>query len=452
MGCASGREVDGGTRFWRRATQGASLVTLLALFASCDLTVASPSVITDDEVQGPVGIHNRLHGLIGDLATATENRVVYGGLFTDEFLHAGTFRTRLQVDERRVLASNATVTVELEVPLHVARAQADRLVADFQDLLDEEGENGPILGEGIAIGHYVGGLARLWLGVFWCRASPGEGASPVASDRLVQAGLSRLEAAEAAAGREGAKLSEWADAARLAQARAHLWLGDHQKAADVAAQVRRGHRLYVEYSDQSPEQFNRVFELTHGSRSTAIRMTVGDGTQASRHRERFAVYDTFVELGIVDPEPGPSRRAHDNSIDVNLQLLYDEASDDVLISTGTYARLIEAEALIRTGATAAAEELINGVRADFHDRWSADRFPIDGRLEPIALTGGVEEDLRLLMDEYAREGWLAGTRQENLRRLVDEFGDDTAMDLYPPKPGDQECLPVSEREQTGGIP
>lgn len=434
-------------------------VPLLALsVAACELDVADPDVITVDELAGPSSVPTTINGVIGDLATATEHYSLYASLFTDEMILAGTFPTRVQVDERRVVFSNSSVTDEVEENLQVARSQARKMVESFNGFLgDDEFDQGD-LAEGIAIGHYVQGLMKLQLGALYCQTPIEGGGSPVSSEAAVSAALADFQAAQTAA--EDAGLTEWADAARVGQARAHLYLGSatgdathFDDAATVASAVDRAHRLEAEFSSNDPEQFNKVFDLTWGSQNEVIRWTVGDGTQGERLNEKFAEYDEFAALGIINPSPDPQVfEAFNSSIAVHLQEIYNEDSDNILISSGIHARLIEAEAEIRNGNTGPAEDIINDVRADWDQRWTAHRFRVDTTLNDIALTGDTQQDLLTLMGEYARETWLSGTRQENLRRLVEEYGAGTAMDLYPEKPGDQICFPVSEQEETGASP
>ena len=428
---------------------------------ACDLDVADPDVVRDDELSGPSAVPTTVAGVIGDLANMTEDYVLYTSLFTDEMILGGTFPTRHQVDERRVLDSNSTVTTELNEALHAARDRADRMIDRFStEFLGDETFDQQAVLEGIAIGSYVRALTKLELGELYCAAPVEGGGEPLASAEVVAAAVEDFDAAEAAAGEAG--LEAWANASRLGRARAHLFLGSltgdashFDAAATAAADVPTTHRLLSEFSSEDPEQFNKVNELTFGSQNEVIRWTVGDGSQGERQNEAYAEYDTFVELGIVDPCTGDCAdqfEAFSSTIAVQLQLLYDEPSDDIVLSSGIHARLIEAEAALRDGATGAAEDLVNAVRDDWAQRWSAERFRVESDLEDVAFTGDLQADLLTLLSEYARETWLTGVRQENLRRMVEEFGAGSALDLYPVREGNQVCWPVPEQEEDGASP
>lgn len=423
-------------------------VAAAVIVGACDIDVADPDVVQEEELSGPAAVPTAINGLIGDLANATEHYALYTGMFTDEMILAGTFPTRVQVDERRVLPSNATTTGEVNEGVQTARRQAESLVSNFEGSLGEEGFDDAQLRRGIAFGQYVEALMELQLGELYCQIPIEPGGSAIPSAEIVQTALSEFQEAEAAA--EEAGLGEWADAARLGQARANLYLGNFDQAASVASGVDRSHRLEVEFDTNSPAQFNKYFDLTFGSQNQVIRWTVGDGGQSERGNEKFAEYDEFVDLGIIQPES--DLEAFNSSIAVHLQLIYDEPADNILISNGLHARLIEAEAAIRNGNTGAAEDMINDVREDWDERWAAHRFSGVSELSDVTLSGDMRQDLRTLMGEYARETWLTGTRQENLRRLVEEFGAGSDMDLFPEREGDQICWPVPEQEETGASP
>lgn len=439
------------------------VVPIVALgFMACELDVADPSVIRDEELAGPASVPTVISGVVGDLATATEHYVLYSSMFTDEMILAGTFPTRVEVDNREILQSNATVTGEVNETLQVARSQAATMSEAFEGFLGDEDFEQQDLREGIAIGKYVEGLMHLQLGELYCQIPIEPGGNPLPSNDIVQTALTLFGEAETAA--EEAGLEDWRQAAIVGQARAHQWLGDHLAAAEAALEVEDDHRLFVEYATNDPEQFNKVFDLTFGSQNEVIRWTVGAGLEGQREGEKFALYDLFVDsLGIVDPDPGLS--AFNSSIDVHAQQIYNDEDDDIAISSGIHARLIEAESAIRGQhpGGADAETLINDVRSTWQERWTNERFRVDVGLGDV--NGAAQEkfgddfgnlteqrQLLVLADELARETWLTGVRQETARRFVEEFGAETEMDIFPDRSGDQICWPVPEQEELGAIP
>lgn len=446
---------------------------------ACTLDVSDPSVVREEELAGPSSVPTTIAGVIGDLTDATEEYVLYTSLFTDEMILAGTFPSRLQVDERRIQRSNVSLD-NVNEQFHVARRQADKMASDFEGFLGNEDFDQDDLREGIAIGKYVGALARLKIGFLYCQSPIENGGDALSTDQIASRALGMFEEAEAAAGEAG--LAEWQDAAILGQARAHLWLGEYGDAGADAARVDRSHRLFVEHSNNNPDQFNKIFGLTWGNQNDVIRWTVGAGLGGQRGGEKFRLFDKFVDLEIIDPDPGLT--AFQSDISVHAQRIYDANADDILLSNGLYPRLIEAEVAIRqegnglcttdpaVDCEAPGEAIINDVRSDWQQRWTAEQFRVDAALGTIddrsqEVFGDDFEDVTfrqkmlLVSDEIARETWLSGVRQETLRRFVREFGErentpdgETVLDLYPVKENteDQECFPIPEQEDTGAQP
>ena len=72
--------------------------------AACEdpLAIEAPGILTADELTGPAAVKSVINGIIGDFAEAYDDYVRYATLFTDEFILARTFQTRLEVDDRRI--------------------------------------------------------------------------------------------------------------------------------------------------------------------------------------------------------------------------------------------------------------------------------------------------------------------------------------------------------------
>lgn len=430
---------------------------------ACDLNVSDPQAIRESEATGPAAVPLTINGVISDVANMSEHYALYSGMFTDEFILAGTFPTRSEVDERRVNPSNATVAGEVEESLQTARRQAFKMDSSFNEFLGDDAFPQDTLRHGITMGKYVQGLATLQLAELYCQPVLEPGGSQLSTTDAVNQALTLFQDAQSAAdqaiqtataaGNSGlvSRLEIWQTAAELGEARALLFLGQHDQAATVASNVPTEHRLFSEFSSNSPSQFNKIFDLTFGSQNEVIRWTIGDGQIGARDNEKFAEFDEFVSLGLIDPD-FCADCAFNSQIPVQQQLLYTSPDDDIAISKGEHARLIEAEAAIRNGNTGMAETIINDLRSSFDDRFGAENDFTPGEPDPVTLTGDLQEDLATLLGEYARETWQTGTRQENLRRMVEEFGTGSSLDLYPERDGDQTCWPISEQEQTGGTP
>lgn len=90
-----------------------------------DIEFASP-----ESLQGTAALDVLYAGAIGDFGTAYAGNLSGGdqvqmvALFTDEYIHAETFATRIQVDQRGISEDNATMA-EVARQIQKARAAAD---------------------------------------------------------------------------------------------------------------------------------------------------------------------------------------------------------------------------------------------------------------------------------------------------------------------------------------
>jgi hypothetical protein len=138
---------------------------------------------------------------------------------------------------------------------------------------------------------------------------------------------------------------------------------------------------------------------------------------------------------------------------VVLQTLYSRPDAEILSASGIEAYLIRAEVLVRQGNTAAAQALLNDLRADYSlratIRWGVTPPTAQNALQPLALSGVLATDLKAVADERARELWLTGDRQTTSRRLRRDPA--VSIDLYPPVKvgiagGDDIAFPMVLRE------
>lgn len=431
----------------RFVSGGALAAALLLSVAACDtesiLDVETPGTLSVDRLGGPANVDLLAAGIAGAYHFGIDTHALYTGLFTDEFVLAGTFPTRREVDERSVLESNGTITGYNEA-LHQALFHADTTALQFTALLDDEEFASvlPGLNYGIVAGNLYGGLVRTDIAEFWC-SSPIRLSASLSSDQIMEQAITKFDAtiaesdralAEDAAGdldlsaAARAEMAALAGAARVGKARALLWLERDAEAAALAATVPDGFEFYAEYSGASTSLYNDVYTFTWGD-TQVIRWTVGAGDTASRFNERFAYYDEWVALDRIAPTPS-GFASFDSAIPVHLQLQHPERGSDILIASKAEADMIEAEWAIRDNRPLDADARVNPYRLD----WG---------LAPMTFVGMTQEEaLIALARERNRELWLTSERQETLRRYFERDG----IDLYPEKPGTQICLPTPEQE------
>ncbi len=440
----------------RRGALSLTVALGLAALGACDggiLDVDDTGIVVPDDIEeaGPAAVPTLVNGMVGNYHEAVDDVIRYAGMLTDEMILAGTFPTRAQVDARRIIANNLTLTEEMYGPLHRARLAADTLVFQFEERLgDPEFEDvAAEMREGIALGKLYGGYTRVWLAELYCWSiltGLAEESAPLLPDARMQQALGVLQEAEQLAEAEG--LEDVRLAAVVGQARANLWLRDFDQAATLASEVPRDFVYWSEYSNNDPDQFNELYAFTWGD-TQSIRWTVGDGTFPARGNEIFEFFEEFQALNLIEHQP-PGFSTFQGSIPVALQLLYQQPEADVKLASGVEARLIEAEAAVRAGQTGTAEEILNDLRSDYSTRATI-QFGVEppapeNLLQPISLSGDLQADLKAVADERARELWLTGDRQTTSRRLRED-----GIDLYPPVKtdiggGDDVAFPIVQRE------
>ena len=435
----------------RGVARFAGITVLAAVLSSCSLEVNDPDVVTPEDVSDPASLPIAITGVVGDWAFAHGPYTRYAGLLVDDFMHAGTFPSRQQVDTRLVNPDNGSLTDGLYELIHVVRFSADNLVESAQSLVGDPDVDQDLVSEAIAIGQFYGGYARILLAEGYCHSILGGGdpenpnyeSAPVLPDARMQDALSLLQAAEASATAAG--LSDVATAAVVGQARALVFLGNYAQAATTVAGVPEGFEYMAEFSSNVPAQYNDVYDFTYGD-FNFIRWTVGDGTAPERNFEKFAYYDEWVDAGLIEPSPDPTwATAQNSSIAVHLQLIYGGGNAPpnaagqaapILVASGFEADMYKAEAAYRAGDLAGAEAIIN-------DRLTTGDNPYGAVFNAVDLTGTLSDDIAELARAYSAGTWLTGYRLGNLRRFVRN----DSVDLYPSvQPGSDYSLPVVKQE------
>jgi len=436
----------------RRRTGWWALAAGAALgLSACSLDVNDPDIVTPDDVSDPASLPLAITGAIGDLQLALDDYSLYVGMFVDEFILAGTFPSRQQVDERSMLSDNGTLNNDMYTLLHVARFSGDNLAQGAGELVGNPDADQDLVANALAVGQYNGAYVRMLLAEAYCQSILGGGdefnpnteTAPLGPDERMQDALSLYQAAQASAASAG--LTDLVTAAKIGEARAQMFLGNYAQAASVAATVSEGFLRIAEYSSNQSSQFNEVYVFTYGD-TQQIRWTVGDGTQSERHREKFAFYDEWVDVGLIDPSPDPVLfSTFTGTIFVHLQLIYGRGipvpsapgqSASIFLGTGFEADIMEAEAMYRAGNVAGAESLINS-------RLTTGANPHGKNFDPVDLTGTFASDIVQIGRAYEAGAWLTGHRFGFFRRVIRNDG----VDLFPTvQPGSDTAFPITKQE------
>lgn len=430
---------------WRKALRVCFTLLVALSVSSCDveelLRVEDPDVVTPEQLSGPTAVPTVINGVVGDFHTSYNEFAWFTALFTDELLHGGTF-TSWEATDQRDLSMDLTPGNWDET--QVARQSAEDAIALFEENVGnpEFEDVSGLLQEGIAVGHFYGGYQHVLMAEFYCEMVIEE-IGPVASpEEALQKGITMLEEAESVANEVGR--SDLATAARIGRARANLQLGNYSAAADLVSGVPDDFLFVSEYSANTPQQENLIFQLSYGI-NAAVRASVGDGTQENRHNERWEYYDEWVDQGLVDPDPGI--QAFESSVRVQAQRLHDRRGSNIHLASGWEARMIQAEALLRDGQVQAAEDTVNRLLTSSDQSMNPMSMITPnlslGAFDPVDFTGNLQNDLEEMARARASGLWLSTDRQATLRRLKVQDG----VDLYPDQSlGDAHCFPIPREE------
>jgi len=437
-------------------TKVAGIALLACTLSSCNLEVFDPDIVTPDDVADPASLPIAIAGVVGDFQLMLDTYARYSGMSVDEFILSGTFPTRAQVDERRTLSDNATLTGVYEI-IHVARFSADNLVQAASGLVGDPEVDQDLVSQALAIGQFYGAYVRLLLAELYCQSILGGGdetnpnyeSSPLGPDERMQDALSLFQAAQASATLIGA--ADLADASKIGQARANMWLGNYAAAASTVASISTGFVFESAYSSNDPSQYNDVYQFTYGD-NAAIRWTVGDGTQTERMFEKFAYYDEFLDVGLIFQDPSTTDfQSFNTAIRLQLQMIYPRSlpsgepqlsptangqSAPIIAASGFEARIMEAEAQYRAGNVAGAETAINALLTTGDN-------PHGVVFAPVDLTGTFATDISLIGYAYEVGAWITGHRFGFVRRVLRNDN----VDLFPAvQPGDDTAFPVVKQE------
>lgn len=385
---------------------------LLALpLAACSLDVLDPEVIRPPQLEGPQALPTLRAGAIGDFALAfagdnggQEGVILAAGLRADEWRNADTFDTREEIDKGTINVRNGN-NRDVFSRLHRARTSAEFAAAKYE-------QYGPALA-GRAEVLNLAGFTYILFAESYCSGQPfssiDEGGNivfgdPLSTDEVFDLAIARFQEALTLAGAitdaEEKALQE--NLARVGLGRAYLGQGDYAAAAAAVASVPDDFLYEVEHSDNSAREVNGVFVFNNVSYRWSVSDYEGGGDAASGEGLPFITAD--------DPRvpvtAGPQPLGVDNQTPLFLQQKYEDRGASIPLASGIEARLIEAEAELRSDRSTEAFAILDALRSDVGL----------GGLTPGATKA--EQENQLFSE---RAFWLYGTahRLGDMRRLVE---------------------------------
>jgi starch-binding outer membrane protein, SusD/RagB family len=415
-----GRRMRG--RTFLRGVLAAGVFVLGACDFDSILEIEDIDVTRSEDLFDPGNLPALRASALGDFAAAfsgTSSTGVPGlvhasGLLADEFWHSGTFGQNREIDRRQVAETNgfvqsmalnmyrarriATLGFESyarnqpDIPAHAEMASLQGYIYVF---FAENFCNGVPFSDVMADGRFEYSAA-LSTAQMLGRAR----------DQFTQA-RTIATAAHAAAGTAGARAAAEAQIhlAALGLARVELGLGNRAQAAALVSGVPTSWVYNVEHSNNTGRQNNGVWGNNHGRLEIALSNNEG-GTGVNFRRGNGPAL-TVINA---DPRlPWSWRNGATDSRSIHyFQRKYAAQGDPVALASGIQARLIEAEAALDAGQSAAYLTTLNTLRAAVN-------------LPPLSDPGTAAARIDQFFSERAM--WLFGTanRLGDLRRLVRHY-------------------------------
>jgi len=388
---------------------------LAALLAGCStdqiLEVEDPDVVTPEVLTGPEALPTLLAGALGDFQVAisgsgvgNEGQVDMSGLFADEFFNSETFPTRLEVDSRDITDRNSTMETIFR-DLSKARKSAEIAAAAYEEFAPDDAGHARVLN--------LAGYSYVFFGENYCSGVPfsevsaggSEYGLPLSTTQVLERAVERFDEAITLA--TAAEDVGQVHLASIGKGRALLDLGRYAEAAAAVAGVPDDYVYLIEHSDNTPRQWNGVWEFTYNEgRWTVADVEGGNGLPfQSEGVDTQPAPDPRVENSL-----SPDELGFDNETPLYLPAKYNVREADTPLATGMEARLIEAEAAMQAGDLVGYLAGINAARAQF------------GLGPIVAAPATAAEQQDLLFRERAYDLFLTGHRMGDLRRLVRQYG------------------------------
>jgi hypothetical protein len=393
----------------------ALLLTSFALVTACApsdvLYVQDPDIINPADVQSPAGADAVRLGALARFTSATsgaEGLFLLGGLFADEWVNGDSFIARQEIDQRVITIQN-TFLLDANRVLHRTRLSAEQAI----QLLEKYNPNAPAYQVGemyfvqafvinMMAEHYCDGL--VFSDIVDGREEYG---SPITTAAAYDKALTLVNQGIALVTGTSANDQRVRNALLVLKGRVLLNQNKPAEAATVVAGVPTSFAYNIAHSQTT--QINTFWNFNNNARRYSV--SANEGTNglnyatANDPRVPVCLGGTTAcnAIGVT------LNRRDDLSSPLYAQMLWPARESPVAIVKGVEARMIEAEAQLRAGNSAAALTTLNTARAT-----------VTG-LTP--LTDPTTPEARV--DQLFRERafWMFGTghRVGDLRRLIRQY-------------------------------
>lgn len=417
----------GNRPYHRESLLGLTMIVALAAGTACDLSVTNPGPVQDEFLNDPAA-HDALANGAAKLIAHSLGQFAYtGGVVAREITASGLVG-RFGVEVR----ARAGILHEEDKPEHWDDAQQARWTAeDGIRRLNEvvpEGELDAYLPA--ARLYLMAGYANRLLGENVCEGVI-DGSPPESHMVYFERAERHFSDAIRAAGNAGAQEVRIAGFAGRASVRAAL--GDWTGASQDAGEVPDAFSFTARYSSEEELQYNRHYWTVANSPYRA--QSVWNTFYEDYYRDTGDPRTRWGE----DPAHPFGGPAPEGDVPWFFQLKFTATDSPINFSSGSEARLIEAEAALNSGDWQAAMTLINGVRTMVVSDLTGE--PLD----PWA-AASIEEAWAALKFERGVALWLEGRRLGDMRRWLTN-GVPGELDAMQDMTGRSLCFPISITEK-----
>ncbi|CAA9523213.1 MAG: hypothetical protein AVDCRST_MAG85-3022 [uncultured Solirubrobacteraceae bacterium] len=354
-----------------RAAAALASVCLLGAVAGCDsdriLDVQDVDRLPPAFLDDPSFLPTVAAGAVRDFTLAYSGddndvgQILVSGMLTDEFYKSGTFPTFVEVDRRTIFDDNAD-NQEVFLALSRARRAAENAAARFEASAPTDVARAELLN--------FAGFTYVLFGENYCSGIPfsefDEAANsfsfgpPLPTDSVLNRAIARFDAAAGVATTPGAATA--LNAARVGRARALLNLNRPAEAAAAVAQVPTAFRFVVEHSTNTAAQNNGQWSYSNNQGRWSV--ANGEGTNGLPYRTAFTDSNDTRVPSYLAPEGDATRLGFNRNLLRYQQMKYPNRESNVTVASGVEARLIEAEAALRSGAAGQFLAIHNALRAN----------------------------------------------------------------------------------------
>jgi hypothetical protein len=378
----------------RRRRRTGVLLWVIASACSSLTDVSAPDVVQLDALGNAAGAEALRVGSLGGFALvfagSEQGQITTSGAMADEFFNATSGFVDLAPADIRIMPEPSR---SYPYPaMQRSRLDARRAIAALQ-------QHAPAgrakIGEQFAIVAYT----ELFLAENMCSGIPlGEIVNgnpvygqPLSTEELYLRALADFDSGAVYAAND----ARIRDLARVGRGRTQL---GRAQFADAAASVAAVPTAYEYTTQYSPAQPNGVYLIINTEKWLTVADLEGGNGLDFRSAQDPRVPTAFVDKG------------SDGFTDVYTFTQYASVSSPVVLASGVEARLIEAEALLRTGDAGGALQRLNALRARMTG------------LAPLTLQPTTAAQVDQLFRERAFWLFATGHRHGDLRRLVRQYG------------------------------